>query len=199
MKKIITLIAIFVLVFINTILSADFWEKLQTPEGGVISRLLIDDSGNIYASWGRNRISTVNYTCRGEIYKSTDQGDNWFILDSNSNHGTIYDLTLLKNEVYIVTVDNNLFHYNSLLNKWIYIQNTSGGFEIRSYENSLYINNGYKIISVKNPNTDSSKTEINYDSHSNSASDFIYHFDINVKGNISVICSNYIMKSIDNF
>jgi len=69
MKKIITLIAIFVLVFINTILSADFWEKLQTPEGGVISRLLIDDSGNIYASWGRNRISTVNYTCRGEIYK----------------------------------------------------------------------------------------------------------------------------------
>ena len=76
MKK--TVILLFLIIFLFSTSKATFWEQTNGPFGGDIGCLGIDREGNIYAG----RFS--GYSAMG-IYKSTDNGDSWELINNELN------------------------------------------------------------------------------------------------------------------
>jgi photosystem II stability/assembly factor-like uncharacterized protein len=166
--QIVTLFSLFfTIIFINTALSQNFWERTSGPGTAIVYDFIFKDNFILIGTW------------IGGMYKSADEDENWQHMENEFSHSSVYALKLLSNGNILagtssgihISSDNGETWYYSALPDYpvstitidetdsIYIGSYSGDDIYRSGDNGMnwYPLNtgisGVSSISIKNLNT----------------------------------------------
>ena len=181
MKKIFTVL---LLVFLlKSVTAQNFWQKLNSPEGGNISAITTDNANNLYTG-----------TIVSGVYKSTDNGNNWTQANNGLDQTRVMSMT--SGAGYVFTGTNGAGVYRSSDNgdSWTQAINGMNSKKIFAMAyNNVYVFAGTDSGVYRSPDGGENWTKVN-----NGLTDIICNA-LTISGtNIYVGTNSGVFSSADN-
>ncbi|MBI5324297.1 MAG: T9SS type A sorting domain-containing protein [Ignavibacteriae bacterium] len=154
-----------ILIFSGTLHSKDYWEKVNVPNDSPTKELAIDSSGNLY-------------TCFLGMYKSTDDGTSWNVIDEVTAQGQTVKLSRTKLIIQSIAIAKNGYLFSSMSdggvfrsidggNSWGLIQDTMENIQdfIACSNGRIFANRTYDLYFSDDSGSSWSRCEFWEDTH----------------------------------